>query len=186
MILESVVVSVIIGWLRRGKLIHLGSMDVKGLFLFFVGGTFQLLVFAFAKETGNSLQQWMFHQFYSLHLLSYGIIMIPLVINYKWLGLNLMGLGTVLNFLPIMTNQGKMPVAVPLQYDPIFDLGHSLLVSSTKLKFLSDIIFIGPPYPLPKVLSIGDIFIMVGVFWLIQVGMQASKQKNEIPLTDEE
>jgi hypothetical protein len=180
MIAESVVLSIIIGWFRKGKLIHLGQLDVKGLFLFFLGGTFQLFVFAYSKESGNTVQQWMFENFYGLHLISYCIIMIPLVINYKWLGLNLMGIGTLLNFMPIMLNNGKMPVALPVEYSPVFDLGHVLLEAHTKLKLLSDIIFIGPPYPMPKVLSIGDLFIMGGVFWLIQVGMQGTKNELEV------
>lgn len=75
-----------------------------------------------------------------------------------------------------------MPVKLPAVYEPAFDLGHTLLVAETKMKFLSDIIFIGPPYPLPKILSLGDLFLIVGVFWFIQQIM-VNKELNT-KLTD--
>jgi hypothetical protein len=43
---------------------------------------------------------------------------------------------------------------------------HTLMTNSTKFKFLSDIIPV--KYFLPKVISIGDIALSVGIFLMIQ------------------
>ncbi|WP_094548988.1 DUF5317 family protein [Petroclostridium xylanilyticum] len=59
---------------------------------------------------------------------------------------------------------------------------HTLITSSTRLSILADIIAIPKPYPLPKVLSIGDIFIAFGVFVFIQEAMLSRRliEKNII------
>jgi len=171
MIIESVLLSILLGWVRKGKLKHLGLIEIKGIYLFFIGGLLQLLLFAIADEQGSGFERLLYEQFYVLHLLTYVIIMIPILLNLNWRSLNLMGLGSLLNFIPIAANQGKMPVALPAPYALNFDLGHVLLESGTKFKVLSDVIFIGPPYPMPKIMSIGDLLIMAGVFWLIQSAM---------------
>jgi len=83
-----------------------------------------------------------------------------------------MAIGNLCNALVIAFNQGKMPVKVPAIVDnPVFDRGHMLLTSSTKLEYLADIIFIRIPSFRIYMLSIGDIFLMIGVFLLIQRGM---------------
>ncbi len=168
MIVEAVVLSLIVGLLRKGKLKRLGLVDVKVIYLFFFGAMIQILLFRMADAGGTGFNLWIYNQFYWLHILSYVIITLPLVLNANYMGFRFMAIGTIFNLIPIMFNEGKMPVRVPVQYDPVFDLGHTLFVAETKMKFLSDIIFVGPPYPLPKVLSIGDLLLIVGVFWFIQ------------------
>ncbi|PKM57022.1 MAG: hypothetical protein CVU98_08230 [Firmicutes bacterium HGW-Firmicutes-3] len=180
MIIESIVLSILIGWIRKGKLRHLGTIEIKGIYLFFIGGLFQILLFAIANQQGSGIERLLYEQFYVLHLLTYVIIMIPILLNLNWRGLNLMGLGSLLNFIPIAANQGKMPVALPAPYAPNFDLGHVLLEPGTRFKILSDVIFIGHPYPMPKIMSIGDLLIMAGVFWLIQSAMMLEKS-NALP-----
>jgi hypothetical protein len=176
MIIESIIFSILIGWVRKGKLKHLGTIEIKGIYLFFIGGMAQIVLFALADEQGSGVRRLLYDQFYVLHLFTYIIIMVPIVLNLNWRGLNLMGLGSLLNFIPSAANQGQMPVALPAPYAPNFDLGHVLLESGTRFKVLSDIIFIGPPYPMPKIMSIGDFLIMAGVFWLIQSAMMLEKQ----------
>jgi hypothetical protein len=48
---------------------------------------------------------------------------------------------------------------------------HSVLTEHSRLKFLADVIPLPPPYPRPRVLSVGDIIMAVGLFILIQRGM---------------
>lgn len=80
-----------------------------------------------------------------------------------------MGMGTLLNLVPIAFNNGKMPVQLNETLSGThFDIGHVLLTEATRFRWLSDIIFIREPYPFPKIISIGDIFIVIGVFLLIQ------------------
>ncbi|MCG5027033.1 DUF5317 domain-containing protein, partial [Anoxybacillus flavithermus] len=46
------------------------------------------------------------------------------------------------------------------------DFKHTVLTEQTVLPFLSDIIYM--PSIIPRVISIGDIFIMLGAFLLVQ------------------
>src|SRR3989442_14659891 len=53
----------------------------------------------------------------------------------------------------------------------------SLADSHTILRWLTDQILIPPPWPLPTVLSAGDIVIALGVIWLITKGMQPPQRE---------
>ena len=53
----------------------------------------------------------------------------------------------------------------------------SLADSQTSLRWLTDQILIPPPWPLPTVLSAGDIVIALGVIWLITRGMQPPRRE---------
>ncbi len=85
-------------------------------------------------------------------------------------------IGTILNFIPILANGGKMPVSVEgltnlylynkldlLKSNRI--LTHVLANEYTKVYYLSDIIPISKPYPFPKIISIGDILIGISIFF---------------------
>ena len=82
--------------------------------------------------------------------------------------------GTLFNFLAIAANGFKMPVYVSdlladVEAKKIFlmsgkDLVHSLLTEETRLKFLCDIITLHPPYPFSKTISVGDVFLLSGIF----------------------
>jgi hypothetical protein len=84
-------------------------------------------------------------------------------------------IGWLLNALVIWSNFGKMPVDIEqarkLSYpiDALIqgtDFKHIALTAETNLPFLAD--FIYKPLIIPRVISIGDIFIMLGTFLLVQ------------------
>ena len=103
--------------------------------------------------------------------------------NFHEEGFRVVLLGNILNFLPIIINGGKMPVSIKaLKYSNLYTqlslldegriMTHSLVDEATKLYYLSDIIPIPKPYPLPKIISIGDILIGIGLFIIIQIYMK--------------
>lgn len=74
-------------------------------------------------------------------------------------------IGTTLNILAVGFNGWKMPVAEHgvVEMNRIWgSKTHDVLTSSTKLKFLCDVIKIGP-----RTLSIGDILIFLGQIGII-------------------
>lgn len=94
-------------------------------------------------------------------------------------GIRIVLAGTILNFIPIILNKGRMPVSIKaLEFSNLYTeltlleegrvLTHVLADNTTKLGILSDIIPIPKPYPLPKIISFGDILIAIGLFALIQ------------------
>jgi hypothetical protein len=87
----------------------------------------------------------------------------------------------MLNAAVIAANDGKMPVSMTgisgIHQESVIperdsDIKHIGVNNNTKLVYLADIILIPRPYPLPKILSIGDVFIMAGVFLFFQKEMK--------------
>ena len=114
-----------------------------------------------------------------LHVISYVILLIVVWYNRHLNGFFIIGLGIFLNFVVILANGGSMPVSVegairaglqdmlPLLRSETYVL-HSVLTEQTRLKFLADVIVLPPPYPRPKVLSLGDVVMAVGLFIFTQ------------------
>lgn len=106
---------------------------------------------------------------------AYLLILLFLLFNRHFEDIRIFMVGWFLNAIAIWTNKGKMPIdleqAKKLPYDltPIINgtnFKHNVLTESTKLPFLTDVIYM--PSIIPRVISIGDIFIMLGAFLLVQ------------------
>jgi len=107
--------------------------------------------------------------------LSYLFIILFFYGNREHEDIRILMIGWLLNFIVIWANGGKMPVdleqAQRLSY-PIdalvngTDFKHIAMSAQTHLPFLGD--FIYKPIFIPRVISIGDIFIMLGTFLLVQ------------------
>ncbi|GIO07308.1 hypothetical protein J31TS6_33360 [Brevibacillus reuszeri] len=107
--------------------------------------------------------------------LSYLFVLAFFISNRQHEDMRIFMIGWLLNALVIWANAGKMPVdleqASKLSYpiDALIngtDFKHIALTAETKLSFLADIIY--KPFIIPRVISIGDIFIMLGTFLLVQ------------------
>ncbi|MGE5633354.1 MAG: DUF5317 domain-containing protein [Caulobacteraceae bacterium] len=114
-----------------------------------------------------------------IHALSYILLFIGIYFNRTIFAFKIIFLGVFLNFLVIMANGGQMPVAA----DTMIRIGltdnllaiqngkivtHTIIGGHTALSFLGDIFAFGKPYPRPKIFSIGDVIMAVGVFIYIQ------------------
>lgn len=119
------------------------------------------------------------------------LLIIGLIFNFREKGFKLVLSGSILNFIPIALNNGKMPVSTKaLKFSKLYTeltfleegriLTHILADKSTKLNILSDIIPIPKPYPFPKIISIGDILIAIGLFVLIQTYMKDNEMETYI------
>ena len=54
---------------------------------------------------------------------------------------------------------------------------HTLMNGNTALKYLGDIFVLAKPYPRPKIFSIGDVFMALGIFMYIQEIMIKKSEK---------
>lgn len=178
MIVESLGISLIIGKLRGGKISRLSSLEIKYWYLFVVAFFIEFgLLFAY---DGN-ISLFKEYAFY-FHLISYIILAIGFLLNIENPWLDIAFFGTLLNAMAIFLNGGKMPISLEaIKKAGILDFSqglienqvatHQVLSKDMTAWFLGDIIPLIPPYPLPKVISIGDIFISLGIFFLIQSAM---------------
>jgi len=168
MIIETAGVSLAIAFLKRKHHFNIEKLRIDYWYLFFLS-----VIIQFALKLG-----YFENYYFPIITISYLIILLGIVKNFRRNSMKLMFVGTLLNFLVIVANKGYMPVYTKglafAGYDlsastSIFlDRFHILTNDNTSLIFLADIVPIPEPFPLPQMLSIGDFFMMVGVFIFFQ------------------
>lgn len=193
MMLEAAVLSMIVVLVRKIKIFIDGSK--KEYLLFRKQNknktrknikSWYMLVFALIIQRiadvsgifGNNFDNIISKYYLYIHFVSYVIIIACLVSNLPSFWALAAMVGTFLNSAVIFANDGYMPVLYQAvvsvnrysnvrPYD-ILDGRHIVSGAETRLLFLSDIIRMPDWYPFPALFSIGDIFIAVAVFSLIQ------------------
>ncbi|MBE0477875.1 DUF5317 domain-containing protein [Candidatus Aerophobetes bacterium] len=175
MLLDVLVISIIIAFLRGGKLGNLAKIEFNKIVLIIIPFIIQYILVKGGERGVNFFEGWGIY----MHILSYLILLTGIWYNRHIKEIGIFGVGIVLNFLVILLNKGQMPVCLealekvkmqdmlPLLESKSYVI-HTIMDAKTKLKFLADIIPLPPPYPNPRVLSIGDVIMAVGVFLLIQ------------------
>lgn len=159
------------------------NIEIKGYKVIIIMAVIELTAqFLFKRFTDNNLLRIL-----SMHWTIYFGILIVSIINFEKPFMKLMFVGTLLNFIAIIFNDFKMPVYVShlltdVEAKKMYlstgqDLIHSLLTEDTKFKIFSDIITLLPPYPFPKTISIGDIFLLSGFFMFWQNTYIPTNQK---------
>lgn len=167
---------ILLGWLAGGKIINLADLKFEKAWLvvvaFLIQTTAQILGvrgFAFISDYSMILQGIVFC-----------LLLIGFWYNRKYIGIWFIAAGCLINALVMMLNGGKMPVDVNImkklgaapeiieQVKMGIDGKHTIITESTRLVFLSDIM--SPPPVLNwlmKIISIGDIIVLFGLFVLI-------------------
>lgn len=161
MFIDIVIFSFIVAFLRGGRLRTIP--------------TFQKLIFlgiSILLQVCSALLPAWGHLFVSI---AYLFTFLFFYFNRDQEDIRMFMIGWFLNALVIWANRGKMPIdleqayKLPYSPEPIIngqDFKHAVLTNDTLLPFLADIIYM--PFPLARVISFGDIFIMIGAFLLIQ------------------
>jgi hypothetical protein len=118
-----------------------------------------------------------------LFLLSYLLLLIFVWRNWHLLGIRILGLGVICNLAVILANGGLMPItpetlahinpgSAPEQW--LFGTHYSyskdiiLTKEASRLRVLSDMLVLPPPFPRPTAFSVGDLVIAVGIVITLQ------------------
>lgn len=178
-LLSAILVGLALGLALGGRPKNLGHLALRWNVLIFLSLAIQLVLF-----TGLTVPALVVTVGYLLSgLLSLGW----LARNIAIAGIPVVLAGGLSNFLAIAANGGRMPVDASLLTrtrgaDFVASLAagrvtsnSSLADSHTRLRWLTDVILIPPPWPLPTVLSVGDVLIALGVVWLIAAAMNRSR-----------
>ncbi len=173
MILETLLISLIVGILRKGQVSNLRYIKTDGWIFILIGFIISYLsIFLIARGNVSLTYNLAFIQAVSYFLIILGIL-------YKAFSFDrlILAFGFFLNLIPMALSGGKMPVdgkgLISLGLNKQFILlkenlivTHTLIDTTTRGVFLSDIIPL--KYILPKLVSIGDLLIALGIFLLIQ------------------
>ncbi|USG65292.1 DUF5317 domain-containing protein [Brevibacillus ruminantium] len=161
MLLDVICVSFLVALIRGGRIKELPKFYKVGLLI----GSLVLQACAafFPSLSGIFIS------------ISYVLILGFFLFNRQFEDMRIFMVGWFLNALAIWSNRGKMPIdleqakRLPYDLEPVINgtnFKHSVLTESSNLPFLTDVIYM--PSIIPRVISIGDIFIMLGAFLLVQ------------------
>lgn len=183
MILIALCLALLIGLVVvGGRVSNLAHVKVKWAWLAPLAFLMQAYLIFFPADTAGGLISAR-----SLLLTISHILLFVVVWQNRDLGgVKLIGLGLLLNFLVMVVNGGFMPITpdalVRIGYDGnVAQMETGYIVGRTKnvvaepgdagLWFLSDIMVIPRPFPIPAALSIGDVLIVLGVFLFLREPM---------------
>jgi hypothetical protein len=183
MVTETITLSLLLGKLTGGKIRNIGNLYINGWYLFVISFLTEIISLFIASKTNGNLSIIIENNFFYIHIFIYLLLIMGLMMNFREIGLRITLFGSTLNFLPLLLNNGKMPVSInALKHSKLYiqlsllDEGrimtHALADKGTKLWILGDIIPIPKPYFFPKIISIGDILIALGLFILILTHMK--------------
>jgi hypothetical protein len=169
MIIETVLLGLMVAFISGGKIRNIESVTFRYWYLVILGFLIQELP-VYINVTAE-------FNFICISM-SYILIVIPLLLNLRIKGIYFALVGTVFNAIVIMANNGMMPVTknaiIATGYTKTIvsgqqlDIMHFVADDSTRFKFLSDFIPLPKPYPLPQILSVGDLLLCIGLFLFIQ------------------
>ncbi|WP_462410802.1 DUF5317 domain-containing protein [Neobacillus sp. Marseille-QA0830] len=189
MVFDGIIISFIVGLLRKGNLRGMAHLNLKWGWIFPLLLAIEFVIFTFQNDSSflGDISGYIYIAVYVLGL-------IFLYINRHNRGFLFIFIGVFLNFLVMVLNGGRMPVSehAAAVLDPGYIEAlkeslyakHALLTSSTHLGFLGDVIPISDPYPRTQIISIGDIIMNIGIFFFIQYLMvhhPLSKSKKADP-----
>ncbi|MCD6406325.1 DUF5317 domain-containing protein [Candidatus Aerophobetes bacterium] len=186
MLLDVLVISLVVSFLKGGKVGRLAEIEFRKIWLIICPFLLQYVLFLSGEKSFPIFEKWGNY----LYLLSYMLLLVGIWVNRNIKGMKILGCGALLNFLVIVANRGHMPVSLrALEKAGLTDMMvflksksyimHTILSENTKLKFLADVIPLPPPYPRPRVVSVGDIIMGGGLFWLVQSYTKRKQKKGE-------
>lgn len=180
MLLDIAIVSLIVGWLLRGRLSNLAEVEIHGLLLALLVVGVQLGGQYAEKAGWFSMDVW--GPF--VYAAAFVLLATAMWLNRRSPAFFLIGVGLLLNLAVVAANGGKMPVSAdglvragfanyvqPLKAERV--VTHRLMDEGTRLPFLASTHVLTKPYPLPKVFSLGDAILAIGALWFIVGGMLA-------------
>lgn len=188
MLIESMGTSIVVGKLRGGSFSNIKDANLEKWY-FFVSG---FLVEFSALYMDSKGFGFFGENMLLVHGLSYMLLFAGIYFNRNSFGFKVIFLGILLNFIVIMANNGQMPVLgesmvkIGLLEDMIAIrdgnlITHTLINSNTVFKYLGDVMILPKPYPRPKIFSIGDVFMALGVFLYIQeIMIKRIKRENAV------
>lgn len=181
---------ILVGYLRGGRLSHLAKLELRQAWLVLVALIIQLLIFPLRSGAQPLIPIGTEY----FHLVSYTLLAVFVVLNWRVWGILAMGVGMLLNFAVITSNGGYMPTqpelleaagrssqAQQLSANSTYannicmDAQHNLCQkpdTATALWFLGDVFYVPAGVPLANVFSLGDLLLAVGLIFLLQAKMR--------------
>jgi hypothetical protein len=153
--------------LARGRITALADLQLRRPSLAFAAIALQILVISVLPTGDHTIHT-------TLHLASYFLLGAFAFVNRRIIGVPIIALGGLLNFIAISANGGIMPadpdaIASLARALPEGEFANSQVLENPRFLFLGDVFATPASWPLHNVFSIGDGILLVGVFVLVHV-----------------
>ena len=185
LLLLAIPVGLGVGFALGGRLAGLGNLSLRWPGLLLPALLLQLLIFPIFSE--HAVLPFATAP---LHIFSYALISIWILVNARVLPILALGLGAASNLAVLVANKGFMPASITalqqagntfpaekLLQDGVFS-NLILMSESTRLNFLGDILYVPKWIPLSSAFSIGDLLILLALIWLIVKGMRTDAKRT--------
>lgn len=156
MFVEALILSIIIGLIRGGKIKRIRILNSGSIWVLLLGIVIQYLLSILNLVEGNGSVVFILKYTTQIQVFSYILILIGIIMNIRIKSLWALFVGYGLNFISLAFNGWVIPNLIE---SPTQDV---------KFPILGYTIEFFEPYPLPKILTLGDIIISFGIFALIQ------------------
>lgn len=150
MILDVFVVALFLSLIFKRRIYHLHETNIRLIYLLPLP-----FILQFLPIENRSL----------VMVISYLILFFLLAINWNLKGFKFILFGSVLNFIAIILNNGKMPVygplAIAMNLKP--SIKHVLFEKFDPILLIGDIIPAYTPWGRKFLISVGDVFVYIGL-----------------------
>jgi Family of unknown function (DUF5317) len=164
-IVVASVVGIIIVGLTGADLRRLVDLPIRHLWLVWLAigvqvGVLSLLADHVAGSVGDAV-----------HLATYGVAVVFMIVNRRVRGVALMGLGGAANLTAIIANGGVMPASATAWRlagrASSTGFSNSLPIAHPRLLVLGDVFALPAGWPLANVFSVGDTLLVWGLVWMV-------------------
>lgn len=174
MFVEAVLIGLLLGYIRRGRLGNISFIKIRGWFLIPIAFLIQVMpIFLYKMGYNTSPVKY-------TYIISMAMVIIVVLLNFDKKSSFFILLGVVLNIIPVVMNDFKMPI----YFEGLRLAGLDNLINAINdgtvinyialedvenwTKHLGKFIVFPKPYPLAKVVSIGDLILSLGIILFIQ------------------
>lgn len=177
MFIEAIIIGLLIGFIRGGRVLNIGNMDIRGWLLVVIAFVLQMIPIFFGFiSVVSSVGHYI--SFFAMLLM-----LVAVLVNVEKKGFWIIALGAIMNLAAMGFNGLLMPVSL----DGLAYIGFADIVEAVKLGdvvnyisientshwslYLGKILTLPRLYPFAKIISFGDIIMSIGLFWFTQSEM---------------
>ena len=179
MALFVIIFAVLISLINGGRIKNLFKMNLKYTWFLVITALLNIAVLVYITRFNLTFRRELIMIYPYINIFTFFVMIFFSIANNKYFAFNVIALGLALNLMAMINYAGFMPVLKEaLVYngsvhelaalENSLSMTHTLLVSGKTFNVLADTIPIGKFISFKTVISIGDIFLSLGLFMLVE------------------
>ncbi|MDP2859065.1 MAG: DUF5317 domain-containing protein [Bacillota bacterium] len=179
MFLSATILWILVAKLCGGSFRKLAAAEIRGVWIIFAALLVRFLLYS-GRLKPDAVTAGV------LHTSAFVLLLFAFAANWDIHGMPIAASGSLLNATAVAANGGRMPVGrMALEVVGLWEttgkalaagqsMTHVLAENSGNLAFLGDCLWLKLPWGMPSIYSIGDVLLMIGMFFAIMELMGVS------------